>query len=115
MVKRFPQRGKLLQVNKQNSNMKLTEKTGNSKIAARIRNMSGRIRKQISVTVSEHGPESIQLTGALPRTKGWHVALDVPIRQNGRKDYVKFLMETKVKEIWIKVSTAGGRSKIYVR
>lgn len=77
--------------------------------------MAGRIKKQITVTVSEHGPESIKLTGFLPRTKGWRVALNVPIRKNNRKDYIKFLKETKEKEIWIKVSTAGGRSKVYVR
>ena len=86
-----------------------------SKVAARIANYSGRIRKQIVVTVSEHSPESIQLTGALPKTKGWKIERNVPIRKNGRKDYIKFLTETSEKEIWIKVSTAGGRSKIYVR
>ena len=95
--------------------MKLTDVTGNSKVAARIRHMVGKIKKQITVTVSEYAPESIQLTGSLPRTKGWKVALDVPIQKNKRKDYVKFLKETKEKEIWIKVSTIGGRSKVYVR
>lgn len=95
--------------------MKIKDTTGNSKVAARIRNMSGRIHRQLIVTVSEHGPESIQLTGALPRTRGWRVALDVPIKKNGRKDYVRYLQVTDYKEIWIKVSTAGGRSKVYVR
>ena len=95
--------------------MKLIDEAGNSKIAARIRNMAGKIKQQIMVTVSEHGPESAKLTGFLPRTKGWRIALNVPIRKNNRKDYIKFLKETKEKEIWIKVSTAGGRSKVYVR
>jgi hypothetical protein len=96
--------------------MEINDKTGGaSKVAARIRNMTGKINKHITVTVSKHGPESIQLTGFLPRTKGWRIALDVPIRKNKRKDYFKFLKETNEKEIWIKVSTAGGRSKVYVR
>jgi hypothetical protein len=89
--------------------------TTNSKIAALITNKAGRIKKHIKVTVSENSPESVQLTGFLPKTKGWRIVTDVPIRNNGRKDYVKFLSETKEKEVWIKVSTAGGRSKIYVR
>ena len=95
--------------------MKITDLTGNSKIAARIRMMSGRINRQLIVSISEHGPESIQLTGALPRTKGWVIAHDVPIKKNKRKDYIKYLMYTKYKEIWIRVSTAGGRSRVYVR
>lgn len=95
--------------------MKLIDEAGNSKIASRIRNLAGRIKQQITVTVSEHGPESIKLAGFLPRTNGWRITLNVPIRKNNRKDYIKFLKETKEKEIWIKVSTAGGRSKVYVR
>lgn len=95
--------------------MELTDKTGNSKVAAHIRAMAGRIKKHIKVTVSEHSPESIQLTGSLPRTKGWRRVTIFPIRQNGRKDYIKAIMDTKEKELWIKLSTAGGRSKIYVR
>ena len=95
--------------------MKLIDATGNSKVAAHIRNMAGRIKKQITVTVSEHTPESIQLTGKLPKTSGWRVVLAVPLKYNGRKDYMRYLTETKEKEVWIKLSTAGGRSKIYVR
>jgi hypothetical protein len=95
--------------------MIIEDSSGTSKIAALIRNMEGRIKKQINVTVSEHSPESVQLTGFLPKTKGWKIQRNVPIKKNGRKDYVKFLQETAEKEIWIKVSTAGGRSKIYVR
>ena len=82
--------------------MILTDETGNSKIAARIRNMAGRINKQIMETVSEHGPESIQLTGFLPRSKGWRVALDVPIRMNKRKDYIKFLKIQKKRRYGLK-------------
>jgi hypothetical protein len=96
--------------------MELIDSTkGASKVAARLFNAGTRIKKQISVTVSEHSPESIQLTGFLPKTKGWKVERNVPILKNGRKNYIKFLMETTEKEIWIKVSTAGGRSRIYVR
>jgi hypothetical protein len=95
--------------------MEIIDQTGNSKIAARIRQMSGAFKKHIKVTVSEHAPESIQLTGALPRTRGWKLVTDIPIRTLGRKDYVKFLLQTKEKEVWIKVSTAGGHSKIYIR
>ncbi len=95
--------------------MELTDKTGSSKIAARLRMMGGRVKRQVKVTVSEHSPESIQLTGSLPRSEGWKIVTKIPIRENGRKDYFKFIVESKEKEIWIKVSTAGGRSKIYVR
>jgi hypothetical protein len=86
-----------------------------SKVAARIRRNEGRIKNQIVVTVSQYSPESIQLTGALPRTKGWRLLSSVPLNKYNRKDYIKFLMETSEKEVWIKVSTKGGRSKIYVR
>jgi hypothetical protein len=96
-------------------NIDLTDDFGTSKIAALIRNKAYRIKSRIKVTVSEHAPESVRLTGFLPKTKGWRIIRDVPIRKNGRKDYVKFLEKTNDKEIWIKVSTAGGRSKIYVR
>lgn len=96
--------------------MKITDNTkGYSKIAARIKRMAGRLAKRTEVTISEHSPESIQLTGSLPRSKGWRLITSVPIRENRRKDYVRFLIETSEKEVWIKVSTAGGRSKIYVR
>jgi len=95
--------------------MKIQDITGKSKVAARIRNLKGRIKKHITITICEHGPESVQLTGSLPRTKGWRVALDVPIKKNGRKDYIKFLQLTDAHEVWIKVATAGGKSKVYIR
>lgn len=95
--------------------MELIDQTGNSKIAARIRNAAARIKNNVIVIISEHCPESILLTGFLPRTKGWRQLTIFPIRKNGRKDYVRIIMETKEKELWIKVSTSGGRSKIYVR
>jgi hypothetical protein len=96
--------------------MTITDNTkGYSKIAARIKMLAGRLTKRTVVTISEHSPESIQLTGSLPRTMGWRLVTIFPIRENGRKDYIKFLNETSEKEVWIKVSTAGGRSKIYVR
>jgi len=96
--------------------MTITDNTkGYSKIAARIKRMAAHINKRTEVTISEHSPESIQLTGFLPRSKGWRLVTEIPIRENRRKDYVKFLNETSEKEVWIKVSTAGGRSKIYVR
>jgi hypothetical protein len=96
--------------------MKLIDETkGYSKIAARLFNNAGSIKKSVTVTVSEHSPESIQLTGKLSRTVGWRQVTVIPLRQNGRKDYIRFIKETTESEIWIKVSTAGGRSKIYVR
>lgn len=95
--------------------MKISEETGRSKIAAKIRNASEKFKSNKTITVSEHGPESVRLTGCLPRTKGWRIETVIPIKANGRKDYIRFIKETKEKEIWIKVSTSGGRSKIYVR
>lgn len=95
--------------------MTITDNTkGYSKIAARIKKCLY-TNKRTEITISEHSPESIQLTGSLPRSKGWRLVTMVPIRENKRKDYLKFLNETSEKEVWIKVSTAGGRSKIYVR
>lgn len=95
--------------------MNLIILSDHSKVAARLRNSQGRIKNDVRVTVSAHSPESIILTGALPRTRGWRIVKDVPIRTNGRKDYIKFLQDTKETEVWIKLSTSGGRSKIYVR
>jgi hypothetical protein len=89
--------------------------TDGSKVAAKLRNNQDKIKNNVRVTVSAHSPESIILTHALPRTRGWRILTSVPIRTNGRKDYIKFLQETKEKEVWIKLSTSGGRSKIYVR
>jgi hypothetical protein len=95
--------------------MELIIEAKGSKVAARIKRYEKKILKYIKVTVSEHAPESIQLTHSLPRTKGWRIVSVIPLRENGRKDYIKFLNETGEKEIWIKVSTSGGRSRIYVR
>jgi hypothetical protein len=88
---------------------------GSSRIVARITAIGSRIKKGITVTVSEHSPESTHLTHALPKTMGWRLRADIPLFYNGRKDYIRFLTETNEKEIWIKVSTKGGRSKVYVR
>ena len=93
----------------------LTTSTYQSKTAFRIEKESYKIKNDVMVTVSQHCPESIQLTHRLSRTTGWRQVGVFPIKKNGRKDYVKFLSETKQAEVWIKVSTAGGRSKIYIR
>jgi hypothetical protein len=95
--------------------MEVIDITGKSKIAARLINLNGRIKRQIVVIVSQHSPGSIALTKSLPKTQGWKVALDVPLRYNGRKNYEDFLKRVKAKEVWIKVSTAGGKSKVYIR
>jgi hypothetical protein len=99
--------------------MRLIDNTGGGKIAAMITNVQDKLLKHTSVTVSVLAPESVQVTGCLPRSKGWHVALDVPLKANKgpykRKDYIRFLKETRYKEVWIKVSTSGGHSRIYVR
>jgi hypothetical protein len=96
--------------------MELTDNTrGNSKVAFRIEKDGWKIKSEVRVTVSEHCPESIQLTHKLSRTTGWRQVTVFPIKKNGRKDYIKFLIETKEAEVWIKVSTNGGRSKIFVR
>jgi hypothetical protein len=95
--------------------MKLNEETGRSKIAAKIRNSADKLKDDLEITVSEHGPESLRLTGYIPRNKGWRTETKIPLMPGGKKDYIRFLRETKEKEIWIKVSTAGGRSRIYVR
>jgi hypothetical protein len=95
--------------------MELIDVTHGSRVAARIRNLQGRIKNNVRVTVSEHSPESIQLTHALPKTMGWRLRTNIPLLYNKRKDYIRFLSETAEKEVWIKLSTRGGRSKIYVR
>ena len=95
--------------------MNLTDLTQKSKIAATIKKVAGRIKNDVHVTISEHAPESIKRTGALPRTKGWRIMTEVPMKTGFRKNYVKFLQETKYKEVWIRVSTLGGPSKVYGR
>ena len=89
--------------------------TYSSKIAASIRNAASSIKNSVIVTVSERSPESIRISQRLPRTGGWRLITDIPIKRNGRKDYIKFIKATKEKEVWIKLSTNGGRSKVYVR
>ena len=104
--------------------MKIINDSGRSKVAANIRNTLFRVengievpilKKNLTITISENAPESARLTNKLPRTQGWKLITIVPIRENGRKDYIKLIKETKEREIWIKVSTAGGRSRVYVR
>jgi hypothetical protein len=95
--------------------MELINISDGSKVAAHIKKFQDRIKSNVMVTISALSPESIQLTGALPRSKGWRIITSAPLRKNGRKDYIKFLSETSEKEVWIKLSTLGGRSKIYVR
>jgi hypothetical protein len=86
-----------------------------SKVAARVINEAGEINRLIEVTISEQAPESTRNTGTIPRMKGWNVMTEIPVNVNGRKDYVRFLKETKYREIWIRLSTSGGKSRIYVR
>ena len=95
--------------------MEVIDETGRSKIAAKIRNAEDKLKNNKIITVSEHSPESFRLSGCLPRTKGWRIDTHVPIKASGRKDYINYIKNTKVEEIWIRVSTAGGPSKIYVR
>jgi len=106
------------------NDMEIINDSGRSKIAAKIRNTLFTVKdgievpilnKKIKVTISSHAPESVKLTGALPRTRGWKLITIVPIKENGRKDYIKLIKQSAEKEIWIKVSTAGGRSRVYVR
>ena len=77
--------------------------------------MAGRINKDIRVTISEHSPESTMTTHRKPVTDGWKIAIDVPVSKTGRKDYIEFLKKTKYKEVFIRLATFGGRSKVYVR
>jgi hypothetical protein len=86
-----------------------------SKVAARVINESGKVNRLIEVTISERSPESTRNTGTIPRVRGWIIATDIPVNGRGRKDYVKFLKQTKYRKIWIRLSTSGGRSRIYVR
>jgi hypothetical protein len=95
--------------------MIIHNETKASKVAARIINEAGRINKAIEITISERSPESINRTGTIPRKKGWRDADNVPLTSRGRKDYVAFLKGTKEYEIYIRLATNGGRSRIYVR
>ena len=95
--------------------MLIFNNTTASKVAARIINEAGRINKDIRVTISERSPESIKYSKTIPRKQGWMIADKVPVNKAGRKDYVRFLMGTQYKEVFIRVATAGGKSRIYVR
>ena len=95
--------------------MLITDDTKASKIAARLIREAGRINRDIRVTVSEHSPESSRRSGCLPQTEGWQIEADMPTLSNGRKDYVSYLMKTQYREVYIRLSTIGGKSKVYVR
>ena len=95
--------------------MIIFDETKNGKVAAKIRNAAVRINKEIKVTISEQAPESVKISGTIPKSEGWLVVEKIPLTESGRKDYIRFISETKYQEVWIRVSTAGGCSKIYVR
>lgn len=104
--------------------MEIINKDGNSRLAATLTKILfpvkkgiiyPQIKKELTVTISIHAPESSGLTGKIPRSNGWKLVTIFPIKQDGKKDYIRLIKETNEKEIWIRLSTAGGRSRVYVR
>jgi hypothetical protein len=96
-------------------NMIIHNDTKASKVAARIIREAGRINRRMEVTISDHAPESVKLTGTIPGKRGWSIETDIPLKANGRRDYVRFLKETRYTTVFIRLSTKGGRTVIYVK
>jgi|WetSurMetagenome_2_1015567.scaffolds.fasta_scaffold642002_2 hypothetical protein len=95
--------------------MIIDNRTKASKIAARIINAAGRINRDIHVTISELAPECTRNTGTTPGAVGWKVVNEFPLLSNGRKDYIGYLMSTSAKRVYIRLSTIGGKSKVYIK
>jgi hypothetical protein len=94
--------------------MVIDNRTKASKVAARIINNAGRINKDMRVIISEHAPESTIMTGTTPGAAGWKIA-ECPRKANGRNDYIAFIKSTNYKTVYIRLSTIGGRSVVYVK
>lgn len=95
--------------------MTIDNQTTENKAATRIISEAGRVNKDITVTISERSPDSIRYSHRLPATQGWTIVQKFPIDMALEPDYAKFLKRTKYKEIWFRVASSKGRTKIYVR